>query len=374
MMRVRDRRRSYANKHDRPLREADLIPLTTALEMLTDWHGRKYTLADFQLEAIQGHNMCTPLFRYNDKAVIFNPHILATDDLLTRFDGEIPYRFYESYYQEWLNVEQDILTVNNHFFCLDFGGILGAKDCVLNNFTEYLANPQIKIPLTQIRPALYINNATVTCGDYVVMPITDYHPLQTSIKPKDISPSFSVGLYDWYIPLKQVEHLHPNYTFIWKVNNKYYILDYSNDKNHPMAKKVKLSDYDPRFCTVMEDTRVAPLTIKLLNRNNDKSISNDIGHNKKAKDRKQQALNLATEIWGYDNDHEQLIKTGDMVKILKSILPALSKVSEQTVKNYFSEARPNYAKQGGTPNNQTTTQQRHKKEYIQRIINLYTKQ
>ncbi len=195
MMRVRDRRRSYASKYDRPLRETDLIPLTTALEMLTVRHGRKYTLADFQLEAIQGHNMCTPVFNYTGRGVIFNPNLLATNDLLEKCDGWIPDGWYESFYHKWWHSEQQILNVNNHFFCLDFGGMLGLEIGVLNNFTEYLINPQARIPAPKIRPALYISGASVNTGEFMVMPVVDYPHNQPIIKPKEIEPNFNISLY-----------------------------------------------------------------------------------------------------------------------------------------------------------------------------------
>ena len=82
--------------------------------------------------------------------------------------------------------------------------------------------------------------------------------------------------------------------------------------------------------------------------NNTKPINTDIGHNKAVKAKREQVRELAQKIWAND-DPNKIIRTGDMASIVKSVLNHLELPQDRSIKEYFNDIAPAYAKKGGTP-------------------------
>lgn len=366
------RQRQYLPEHGRLLNQGDLIPLDTAIDQLSNYHNRQYTLSDIQRLASAG-NSITPIFHYRGKAAIFNPQDLATTDMLDQYDGYIPDDKYYQYFKIWVRSPQVICDIDG-WYSVDFRAFLGLDLGYVINFNEYRSNPSIKIS-----PKAIIEATRIYDGNIQYSPVACF-PVQTSlsnqnqlIHPIHAKPHhLDIGFYDWHIPLRQIEKLHPDYQIIYRVNKKYYIPSNSPDK--PKPKEVKTTKLDKRFYRLVSSD-FAPLSIQLLAKdtnskpNNTKPINTDIGHNKAVDNKRQQVRELAQKIWAND-DPNKIIRTGDMVIIVKSVLNNLKLPQDRSIKQYFSDIAPAYAIRKG----QSSIDEQHlKRRYHNTIIAKYAK-
>lgn len=380
------RQRQYLSEHWRLLNESDLIPLDTAIDQLSHYHNRQYTLSDIQ-RLINAGNSITPVFHYSGKAVIFNPQHLANNDLLDHYDGYIPDDRYHQYFKIWTRSPQVIRDIDG-WYSVDFRAFLGLDLGYVINFNEYRTNPSIKISPKAIIEAIHIYDGNIQYSPVACFPVQTslsnqnqlIHPIQA--KPHHLD----IGFYDWHIPLRQIEKLHPDYQIIYRVNKKYYTLSNKPDDHKP--KVVKISELDKRFYHLASN-KFAPLPIQLLakgitgikpintdikhdraiNTTTDKPINTDIGHNNIVAAKRQQVRELAQKIWGHD-DPNKIIRTGDMVSIIKSVLDHLELPQDRSIKRYFSDIAPAYAKRKGQD---SINKQRSKKEYCNTIIAKHAK-
>lgn len=345
------RQRRYLPEHGRLLNQGDLIPLDTAIDQLSDYHNRQYTLSDIQRLASTG-NSITPIFHYRGKALIFNPQDLATTDMLDQYEGYIPDDKYHQYFKIWARSPQVICDIDG-WYSVDFRAFLGLDLGYVINFNEYRGNPSIKISPKAIIEATHIYDGNIQYSPVACFPVQTslsnqnqlIHPIQA--KPHHLD----IGFYDWHIPLRQIEKLHPDYQIIYRVNKKYYTLSNKHDDHKP--KEVKITKLDKRFYHLVSND-LAPLHIQLLAKdtntkpNNTKPINTDIGHNKAVKAKREQVRELAQKIWAND-DPNKIIRTGDMASIVKSVLNHLELPQDRSIKEYFNDIAPAYAKKGGTP-------------------------
>lgn len=345
------RQRQYLPEHGRLLNQGDLIPLDTAIDQLSNYHNRQYTLSDIQRLASAG-NSITPIFHYRGKAAIFNPQNLATTDMLDHYDGYIPDDKYHQYFKVWARSPQVICDIDG-WYSVDFRAFLGLDLGYIVNFNEYRSNPSIKISPKAIIEATRIYDGNIQYSPVACFPVQTslsnqnqlIHPIQA--KPHHLD----IGFYDWHIPLRQIEKLHPDYQIIYRVDKKYYTLSNKHDDHKP--KEIKISTLDKRFYHLASND-FAPLSIQLLAKDanskpkNTKPIITDIGHNKVVDNKRQQVRELAQKIWTND-DPNKIIRTGNMVSIVKSVLNHLKLPQDKSIKQYFSDIAPAYAKKGGTP-------------------------
>lgn len=145
--------------------------------------------------------------------------------------------------------------------------------------------------------------------------------------------------------------------------------------------KHDIAKLDPRFYDVINNLAFAPLAIQsLADTSNtpakpkaDNIDSLSIGHNSKARKRKDLAQKLASDIWA-KHDSNQLLKIGDMVNILKVILPfyapnlSLESQTDQTIRNYIKDNAPLYAQKKGS---RASNQQLPVNKLKNHIIELY---
>lgn len=366
------RQRQYLPEHGRLLNQGDLIPLDTAIDQLSDYHNRQYTLSDIQRLASTG-NSITPIFHYRGKALIFNPQDLATTDMLDQYDGYIPDDKYHQYFKIWARSPQVICDIDG-WYSVDFRAFLGLDLGYVINFNEYRSNPSIKISPKAIIEATRIYDGNIQYSPVACFPVqTNLSNQNQLIYPIHANPAhLDIGFYDWHIPLRQIERLHPDYQVIYRVNKKYYTLSNNPDDQKPKA--VKISELDERFYH-LASTDFAPLPIHLLAKDTTKThttkpINTDIGHNKVVDSKRQQVRELAQKIWAND-DPSKIIRAGDMVSIVKSVLDHLELPQDRSIKQYFSDISPAYAKKGGTPSNDEHIV---KTRYQRQIIIKYSKQ
>ena len=239
------RQRRYLPEHGRLLNQGDLIPLDTAIDQLSDYHNRQYTLSDIQRLASTG-NSITPIFHYRGKALIFNPQDLATTDMLDQYEGYIPDDKYHQYFKIWARSPQVICDIDG-WYSVDFRAFLGLDLGYVINFNEYRGNPSIKISPKAIIEATHIYDGNIQYSPVACFPVQTslsnqnqlIHPIQA--KPHHLD----IGFYDWHIPLRQIEKLHPDYQIIYRVNKKYYTLSNKHDDHKP--KEVKITKLDKRL-------------------------------------------------------------------------------------------------------------------------------
>lgn len=363
----------------RLLNHSDLIPIDTAMDELSNYHNREFTLSDIQRLATAG-NSITPIFHYTGKATIFNPQALATTDMLDHYNGYIPDDKYHQYFKIWMRSPQVICDIDG-WYGVDFRAFLGLDLGYLVNFNEYRSNPSIKISPKAIIEATHIYNGSIQHSSVACFPVPTYPSNQNQIHPIQAKPAhLDIGLYDWHIPLRQIEQLHPDYQIIYQVSKKYYTL--SNQANGYKPKSVEISELDSRFYH-LASTDFAPLAIQLLAKKtttdksikthipikNDKLITTDVGHNRAVDDKRQQVRELAQKIWDHD-DPEKIIRTGDMVYIIKKLLPEFNLPLDRSIRDYLKGCAPEYAMKKGADSIQNES---YKKRHKNSIIAKYAK-
>lgn len=361
-------------EHWRLLTQSDLIPLDTAINELSSYYNRQYTLSDIQRLAC-ADNLITPVFHYSGKAVIFNPQDLATTDMLDHYDGYIPDDKYHQYFKIWTRSPQAIYDIDG-WHGVDFRAFLGLDLGYAVNFNEYRSNPSIKISPKAIIEATRIYGADIEFRPVAYFPVqTDISNQNQLIHPMHAKPAhLDIGIYDWHILLRQIEKLHPDYQTIYRVNKKYYQL--INVAGFYKPKEVNITKLDKRFYH-LASIDYAPLGIQLLAKPTPiikptpitKPTNTDIGHNKAVATKRQQVKELAQKIWAND-DPNKIIRTGDMAEIVKSVLTHLKLPQNRSIKQYFSDIAPAYAKQNG----QASIDEEHlKNKYCNNIIAKYAK-
>lgn len=374
------RARCVLPDHSRPLVAGDLIPIATALDMLSQYNNRPFSLADIQNIYNQGGHI-TPVFWYEGKGVIYNPDNVLLNDTYyqQRYDGYISSDTYNDYLKLWLRSPHDITDIHG-YFSLDFRNYEGLPFGNLLNLASYIALPQARPTAKAMLQISRINDHTTYSQAYACFVVPNTQPYNQPVSLTRIKSPLEIGLHDWLIPVKQIERLHPDYKILWAVNDKYYSLGHDRQGN---AQPVKhdIAKLDPRFYDVINNLAFAPLAIQsLADTSNtpakpkaDNIDSLSIGHNSKARERKDLAQKLASDIWA-KHDSNQLLKIGDMVNILKVILPfyapnlSLESQTDQTIRNYIKDNAPLYAQKKGS---RASNQQLPVNKLKNHIIELY---
>ena len=343
----------------RPLVAGDLIPIATALDMLSQYHNRPFSLADIQNIYNEGGHI-TPVFWYEGKGVIYNPDNVLLNDTYyqQRYDGYISSDTYNDYLKLWLRSPHDITDIHG-YFSLDFRNYKGLPFGNLLNLASYIALPQARLTAKAMLQISRINDYTTYSQAYACFVVPNTQPYNQPVSLTRIKSPLEIGLHDWLVPVKQIERLHPDYKILWAVNDKYYSLGHDRQGN---AQPVKhdIAKLDPRFYDVINNLAFAPLAIQsLADTSNtpakpkaDNIDSLSIGHNSKAGERKDLAQKLASDIWE-KHDPAHLLRIGDMVELLKHIFASeyplldLHTKDQQTIKSYLKDIKPIYTSDGG---------------------------
>lgn len=258
----------------RPLVAGDLIPIATALDMLSQYHNRPFSLADIQNIYNEGGHI-TPVFWYEGKGVIYNPGNVLLNDAYyqQRYDGYISSDTYNDYLKLWLRSPHDITDIHG-YFSLDFRNYEGLPFGNLLNLARYIALPQARLTAKAMLQISRINDYTTYSQAYACFVVPNTQPYNQPVSLTRIKSPLEIGLHDWLIPVKQIERLHPDYKILWAVNDKYYSLGHDRQGN---AQPVKhdIAKLDPRFYDVINNLAFAPLAIQLFANglNNDTPIS-----------------------------------------------------------------------------------------------------
>lgn len=353
----------------RPLVAGDLIPIATALDMLSQYHNRPFSLADIQNIYNEGGHI-TPVFWYEGKGVIYNPDNVLLNDAYyqQRYDGYISSDTYNDYLKLWLRSPHDITDIHG-YFSLDFRNYDGLPFGNLLNLASYIGLPQARLTAKAMLQINRINDHTTYSQAYACFVVPNTQPYNQPVSLTRIKSPLEIGLHDWLIPSKQIERLHPDYKILWAVNDKYYSLGHDR-QGKPEPVKHDIAKLDPRFYDVINNLAFAPLAIQSLADTNNtpakpKTYNLDslsIGHNGKARERKDLAQKLASDIWE-KHDPNQLLRVGDMASLVFDILASKHAnlfylktdkqgnkkpcPTDQTIKGYLKDIKPSYASDDG---------------------------
>lgn len=379
------RARRVLPDHSRPIVASDLVPIATALDMLSQYHNRPFTLADIQRVYNEGGHI-TPVFWYEGKSIIYDPRnpFNLDDNDIARYDY-VTDDTYSNFFKLWARSSCDITDIYG-YFTVDFRAFRGLPFGSLINFTTYLDNPIAKVIPKAILQIPFIHEHTTWESEIAFFPVDFKMPYSQAVTPMSVKPTLEIGLHDWFIPKKQIERLHPNYKIIYLVDGVYYD-SVVGDDGFMKRVKINIDSLEKPFYAVIKESpfniynHLDDLTkyadeatlLELLENEPKNNTANakpkakninpsTIGHNGKAGERKALAQNLASEIWE-NHDPSQLLRIGKMASLVTAILsekhPKLfsysidergketTKPTPQTVKSYLSEIKQEYASIGG---------------------------
>lgn len=340
----------------RPITANDLIPLSEALARLTEWHKRKYTLADIDLFSLEGGDRITPVFYYEGKAVLYNPETVVNDDLLESYNGYIPDEVYSHYFEIWLRSQSTVVDIDG-WFSLDIRHIKGIGFNQSTKLAFYLNLPQSTISSKAMVKIDRIYNDITYRSNLGYFPIDSAkHRGKELVVPINIKESpLSISLHDWYIPSKQIDRLHPDYKLIYEVDGKHYILNNSDMGLYADPMPIDIIGLDTRFYTLITNTDLMPYSMQSLANNSDIETKQtrqrinpaNIGRNRIVPKNKAKVSSIAKQIWEND-DPKHEIRTGDMCRIIRLIIKQeLRLPNDQNLKKYFRSVTPDYASKGG---------------------------